>query len=159
MVRVFTNGEIIELYELIEKNTIGQQDYVPVIYNFYIQKNFNIIRKLAKEILDLRNGIIQRYGVPSEENPNEISISPENVNKINEELENLENIKQEVTIMELSLLQLAQLDCDLSTDNLQAIMFMIDDDANDARKVFKMLTENEKTGKMDLATGEHTEVV
>ena len=110
MVRVFTNGEIIELYELIEKNTIGQQDYVPVIYNFYIQKNFNIIRKLAKEILDLRNGIIQRYGVPSEENPNEISISPENVNKINEELENLENIKQEVTIMELSLLQLAQLD-------------------------------------------------
>ena len=38
-------------------------------------------------------------------------------------------------------------------------MFMIDDDANDARKVFKMLTENEKTGKMDLATGEHTEVV
>ena len=57
-----TNAEIYELTETLKANALGEKTYIPVMFNFYIQKNIKILYTLREEIDRCRNQILSHYG-------------------------------------------------------------------------------------------------
>ena len=58
-----TNAEIYQLTDILKKNMVGDNTYIPVIFNFYIQKNIKKLYTLREEIENCRSQILSHYGV------------------------------------------------------------------------------------------------
>lgn len=114
------NSLIYNYASSLENISIGEDSYIPVIYNFYIQKNIKTLLSLKEDIEKCRYQIIKHYGERTE---NGFAITEENKDKANEELKQLSEIEQEVEIYQIPLH--AFKDVKLTTKELNSIFFMI----------------------------------
>jgi hypothetical protein len=121
----FLNSEILDLYQGIKDIKIGITNYIPVSINFFIQKNFSILKKLYNEILSAREAILLYYMIEDEQK-NKI-IPTEKIDIVNNEIEKLLEIEQEIDIFLIPLTAFVNNNVILSTEELCAIMFMIDE--------------------------------
>ena len=119
-----TNLEIYSNAQALNQAFESFNEYLPVKVNFFMQKNIKAIQELAMDIENSRVEIIQRYGSLNEET-NEFSVPAESIEAANSELIDLFDIEQEVNIRKISLDAFG--DIKLSTDQVQALMFMIED--------------------------------
>ena len=128
--KTLKNGEIFEmatnLIEAFQKDTESGEKTYPIKVLFYLRKNMKTLTELAQDIEKARVEIIQRYGVPSEENPEQYQFeTQEKIDAANKEFEELFNLEQEVTIYTIQLE--AFNDMELTEKQMDAVMEMIEE--------------------------------
>lgn len=120
-----SNLEIYSTAQSFNKAFENFNEYLPVKINFFMQKNKNTIVSLAQDIDNARMEIIQTYGKLNDEGDAYI-VPPESIDIANKELADLFSIEQEVNINKISLSAFDEIK--FTTDQVQAIMFMIDEE-------------------------------
>ena len=102
-------------YTLALQNVFNDNEkYIPIKLNFIIQRNKKLLYDLAVEIEYERTAII-----------NNINLSDEEKNR---ELYNLENIEQDVNIKTVNFDYIADDRIELTSAQMNAILFMISDE-------------------------------
>jgi hypothetical protein len=119
-----TNLEIYSNAQALNQAFENFNEYLPVKVNFFMQKNIKAIHALAADIEESRIEIIRKYGVLNEET-NEFNVPAESIETANAELIDLFDIEQDVNIHPISLDAFG--DIKLSTEQVQALMFMIEE--------------------------------
>lgn len=119
-----TNDFIYKIVDDIEEAFHQDTRYFPARINFYVQKNVNALRKLKEEIHETREKMILHYGI-YDSKTGYCNIPKENIEPLNKEIKELMDITQEVSLYQLPLEWLDNLD--LSFAQMEALMFMIDD--------------------------------
>lgn len=121
----------IEIYNIANAllEVFNEDVHLPVKVNFYLQKNIGRMVEMAKDIDKARMEIVKKYGEPLEEDPNQFKIDSEKVDDANKEIQDLFSLKQEVKINTIALEAFD--DVDLTSQQVGAIMFMIQDDEED----------------------------
>ena len=124
----------IEIYNIANAllEVFNEDVHLPVKVNFYLQKNIGRMVEMAKDIDKARMEIVRKYGEPLEEDPNQFKIDPEKVDDANKEIQDLFSLKQEVKIN--TILLEAFDDVDLTSQQVGAIMFMIQDDEEEDKE-------------------------
>ena len=79
------------------------------------------------------NFISNKYGESSKDDPNMIIIKDEYKEKAQKELDDLASIKQNIDIHLIKLSELK--DLELSSEDLQALLFMIEDDLSNQKEL------------------------
>ncbi len=121
---LLTNNQIyIKARQLLEVFQDSGQKF-PIKINFYLQKNKNTLIALAQDIEKARMEIVQTYGIPDDKNESYI-IPKEKLEDAKKELNDLFDLEQEVQIYKVSIDSLDN-NFDLTTAQMEAIMFMID---------------------------------
>lgn len=128
--KTLKNGEIFEmatnLIEAFQKDTESGEKTYPIKVLFYLRKNMKTLTELAQDIEKARVEIIQRYGTPSEENPEQYQFeTQEKIDAANKEFEELFGLEQEVTIYTIPLE--AFNDMELTEKQMDAIMEMVEE--------------------------------
>ena len=121
MIKTFTSNELFNIAEYISNNPFRVDTYIPVKYNFYIQKNIEIVLKEYERIQKHRRDILMHYG---ETEGDELTIPKDKINDTNKELEELSNLEHELDLTILSINDIENLE--LTTGELKSIMFMIE---------------------------------
>lgn len=121
MIKTFTSNELFNIAEYISNNPFRTDTYIPVKYNFYIQKNIEIVLKEYERIQKHRRDILMHYG---ETEGDEFTIPKDKINDTNKELEELSNLEHELDLTILSINDIENLE--LTTGELKSIMFMIE---------------------------------
>ena len=119
------NIQIYEWASLLIKNIIENNLILPIKVNFYLQKNKDVILKAAQEIEEHRLKIASEYGTLKEE-LNSYSIPPDKLEEATKKLNELYDLTQEITIYKVTLSDFK--DIELTTDQMSALMFMIEDE-------------------------------
>lgn len=101
---------------------------LPVKVNFYLQKNMNTVIGLARGIEESRGEILRKYGTPNEDGTS-YHFDDDKINIAQNELNDLFDLEQEVKIYMLKLDWFD--DVELSSDQVNAIMFMIEDEEDE----------------------------
>ena len=122
MIKTLTSNELFNIAENIYNNPFRNDTYIPVKYNFYIQKNIEVILKEYDRIQKHRKDIIEHYG-ESQEDGNFI-IPKDKIADANKELEELSNLEHNIEITMLPINDLENLE--LTTGELKSILFMIE---------------------------------
>lgn len=128
--KTLKNGEIFEmatnLIEAFQKDTESGEKTYPIKVLFYLRKNMKTLTELAQDIEKARVEIIQRYGTPSKENPEQYQFeTQEKIDAANKEFEELFGLEQEVTIYTIPLE--AFNDMELTEKQMDAVMEMIEE--------------------------------
>ena len=128
--KTLKNGEIFEmatnLIEAFQKDTESGEKTYPIKVLFYLRKNMKTLTELAQDIEKARVEIIQRYGTPSEENPEQYQFeTQEKIDAANKEFEELFGLEQEVTIYTIPLESFN--DMELTEKQMDAVMEMIEE--------------------------------
>lgn len=98
----------------------------PVKVNFYLQKNLNAFLKAAQEIESKRMEIIQKFGKPTEEDPNNYKIDDDKIEEATKEIQDFLDLEQEIPV---SMLKLDWFDnIDMTAAQVAAISFMIEEE-------------------------------
>ena len=122
---ILTNNEIYnyasDLFEAFQDNN----QRLPIKINFYLQKNKKTLLELSQDIEKSRIEIAKHYGVFDPET-NKYNIPNEKLTIVNQELNDLFNLEQEVNIYKVNINNLSD-DFDLTTAQMEAIMFMIEE--------------------------------
>lgn len=122
--KTMTNGEIYQIaINLMNAKLDDNEVYMPAAVAFAIQKNKSALTGTAEEVEKGRMSIIEHYSEGQTEEG--FSIPAENVEKANNELKDLLEIEQEVKIYTFGIEALG--DIQLTSAQMQAIMFMIED--------------------------------
>lgn len=100
---------------------------LPIVLNFHIQKNKRVLVELAQEIERERMIIAQTFGEFDAESK-QYNIPPEKIDEAQKELSDLFELEQEVNIGRIKLSSLSD-EYNLTTAQMEAIMFMIDEEA------------------------------
>lgn len=126
----FKNAEIYDMVTQLKQNPLGETTYIPVIYNFYIQKNIKKLFDLAEEIETCRMSIINKYG--EDDGNGKVQIKNELLQTAQTELQHLASISQSVELYTIPLHAIAELS--LTTGELRSLMPMIivDDETEQA---------------------------
>lgn len=122
-----TNEEIYIYANNLVNAFQDKEQRLPIKLNFFIQKNKGILLVLAQEIEKSRLEIAQAYGTLDVES-NQFIIVPNKIAEAQKELNDLFNLEQEVNIGIIKASSLSD-DYNLSTAQMEAIMFMIDEEA------------------------------
>lgn len=122
---MLTNQEIFNYSENLEKAFCEDTRYFPARINFYIQKNAHSLKSAYEEIEETRNNIILNYGQYDAET-SYCTVPQEKIDIVNKEIASLMSLKQETSLYTLPLSWLD--DLDLSFNQMDALMFMINDD-------------------------------
>ena len=124
---LLTNNEIYIYAQNLLNAFVDKEQRIPSKLNFFIQKNKKTLIELAQEIERERISIAQSFGVLDMEN-NQYVIPSEKVYEVQKEFNDLLTLKQEVNIGRIGLSSLSD-EYNLSTAQMEAIMFMIDEEA------------------------------
>lgn len=130
---ILTNGQIYNSAQKLIKFNENFHKELSVVLNYYIQNNINKLMQAGIEIEKSINFISNKYGEPSRDDPNIIIIKDEYKEKAQKELDDLANIKQNVDIHLIKLSELK--DLKLSSEDLQALLFMIEDDLSNQKEL------------------------
>lgn len=117
------NSEIYMYANNIIDNFGDTTQKLPIKVNFYLQKNKEILVKLAQEIEQARIDIIKSHSTISNNNEYHIKNSEE-LEKAQEELDELLQLEQEVQIYKVNIDSFPD-DIILTTGQMEALMFMI----------------------------------
>lgn len=101
--QLLTNGQIIELYELL--NSLDSQTKLPIELGFTIIHNIKILQPYYQSVMEMRERLIRENGVQTEEGY--IQIPPHLINEVNQQLYSLLDI--EIEIPSLVLINVKQL--------------------------------------------------
>lgn len=125
--KMVKNSQIYSTAEkLLENFPEGQEGKFPVKALFLLRKNIKIYTELAQEIEKARMEIIQKYGKPTEEDPNKYSFEGENIDAVNKDLGELIDCEQEVSYYTIDINSLG--DVELTNAQMDAIIDFIDYD-------------------------------
>ena len=119
-----TNQQIYNHAQNINRVFTDMKVYLPVKVNFFLQKNSQLLLKLAQEIEEARLSIFQTYGDLTEDKTQYI-IPSEKIPAASQEIEDLFSIEQEVDIVKFSIESFNNIE--LSLEQMNAIMFMIEE--------------------------------
>lgn len=123
--KMMKNAEIYTTAEnLLEQFPNGEDSKFPVKALFLLRKNIKVFTDLAQEIEKTRMEIIEKYGTPTEEDPNKYSFEGENIELVNKDLNELVECEQEVSYYTFSIDALG--DVELTNAQMDAIMDFID---------------------------------
>ena len=123
--KIMKNAEIYTMAEnLLEQFPSGEEGKFPVKALFLLRKNIKVFTDLAQEIEKLRMEIIEKYGKPTEEDPNKYSFEGENIDLVNKDLNELVECEQEVSYYTFSIDSLG--DVELTNAQMDAIIDFID---------------------------------
>lgn len=119
-----TNLQITNYAQALNSAFTDPKLYLPVRINFNIQKNAQALALLAKEIEESRIQILSHYG---ETGPDGNITVPENKQaEAIVEIQDLYSIEQDVNILMVNINTFG--DLSLSLEQMNAIMFMIEED-------------------------------
>lgn len=135
MIRLFTNNQIYKIATIISENPFKNDTYIPIKFNFYIQRNIEAMLQEYQKIEKHRNDIFKHYGTMTGD---QFTIPQEKIEEVNKELESLGEIKQEVNITMIPLSAIEELS--LTTGELKSIMFMIDDEAKERENLSSLIS-------------------
>ena len=119
-----TNQQIYNHAQNINRVFTDMKVYLPVKVNFFLQKNSQLLLKLAQEIEEARLSIFQTYGDLTEDKTQYV-IPSEKIPVASQEIEDLFSIEQEVDIVKFSIESFNNIE--LSLEQMNAIMFMIEE--------------------------------
>ena len=123
-VKMMKNSEIYSLGNALLEY-MQEELALPVKIKFYLQKNMNKVISLAREIEQSRTEILNKYGTLSEDGTS-YHFDDDKIAEAQKELNDLFNLEQEVKV---NMLELDWFDSvELSNEQVNAIMFMINDD-------------------------------
>jgi len=125
MMMTLTNNEIYNYANALAREFNNQEVKLPIKVNFYLQKNIQELLNLAQDIEKQRIGIAEEFGVLNEETQN-YDIPSENIPAATQKLNDLFDLTQEVKIYKVKLD--AFNDIELSAAQMQALLFMIDEE-------------------------------
>lgn len=118
-----TNGEAYDyarnLAPIVENNELS----LPLSVNYCIQKNYQMLENIAKDVDKLRDELIRKNGKLNEEGTQYI-VPKEKMEKVSKELEDLLDVENEVNIRYIHLEKLAD-DLIIPPAMLKSLMFMI----------------------------------
>ncbi len=120
-----TNNKIYNYAINLSKVFNTGDQYLPAKVNFFIQKNKKMLIALGADIEEARIAILSNYGELAKDGVT-YNFTVENANHANQELNDLLEIEQEVAISKIKLSDLNGLD--FTVEQMQAIMFMIEED-------------------------------
>lgn len=119
-----SNEAVYSIADFLNTTFKDEVFYLSAIVNFFLHKNIEIFNSYHDLIEKTRRDIFYKYGEINE--AGELKIPYTQVEEANKELQNLLEIDQEV---EYYLIPLSALkDLKLSNKQMQAILFMIEDD-------------------------------
>lgn len=119
---IISNMELAQYYELYQQELSCSKLYIPVIANFFIQKNIKKLQEVYEEINAQKTKICEHYGELKEQS---YVIPLENADLAANELNQLFSIEQDLDIKMIKLEDLG--DIQLTPAQMQALMFMIED--------------------------------
>lgn len=119
---VLTNQELNIMVEEINTNSLEPSTILPVMFNFYIQKNIQTLREAWNKVEQSRNAIIQYYGIKDQET-NCFIIPSTSREEINKKLMELGATTQEIELYAIPITAFNGL-C-LTTGQLCALMPML----------------------------------
>ena len=128
MMMTLTNNEIYVYANALSEQFGQDQVKLPLKVNFYLQKNINELISLAQDIEKQRMSIASEYGTLNEETQ-QYEIPEDNITAAQNKLDELFNLTQEVKIYKVKLDAFG--DIDLSSAQMQALLFMIDEEEED----------------------------
>ena len=117
-----------EIYGCAEKLVEFFQDTtqrLPIKANFYLQKNKEVLLKLAQEIEESRNDIIKGYADRVDDEHYAFD-NTDNFTKAQSELKDLLELEQEVQIYKININVFPD-DIVLTTAQMEALMFMLEE--------------------------------
>lgn len=121
---VLTNKLIIEYTEKLNK-IINNNDLIFPAYVLYIiQKNFNNLFEIYKELIGVQIDIIKNYGIESEEEGKYHFENETNLKKAEKELNEFYALSQDVNILKFKIDSIESVQ--LNFKQMDALMFMID---------------------------------
>lgn len=120
-----TNYEIYTYAQQLNSAFTNKNLYLPARVNFFLQKNTQLLLTLAQEIEESRLNIIRHYGIANIETGN-IEIPAGKVEIASNEIQELLMLEQEVNITKINIDKFG--DIELSLEQMNAIMFMIEED-------------------------------
>lgn len=135
------NSQIYKIMQGLNNYPLNDNQYIPVTYNFYIQKNIETIREAYSRIEKNRVNIISAFGVQINEDT--LQVPPEHRETVNKELSALSEIEQEIQIYIFPIGTLK--DLKLTTGELKSLMFMIEDDETFVKILFENSPVETKT--------------
>ena len=119
-----TNQQIFTYANILSQVFNDSEQKLPVKVNFYLQKNKNLLLKLAQDIEKARLDIAEANGKLDSEK-GQYSIDPDKIEIVQKELIDLFNLEQEVEIYTIDINSLDD-SLILTTGQMEALMFMID---------------------------------
>lgn len=122
-----------EIYNYAKKLiNFNNNEQWPVTINFYILKNIQNIIDSAVAIEKTMQFISKKYGKIIDEESQTYKIEPQNMDIAQKELDELSDIVQEVDIKKIKLSDISTLQ--MNSEQLNAILFMIEDDLNETKE-------------------------
>ena len=118
------NSEIYNYANALAQEFGQQEVKLPLKVNFYLQKNLKELVALAQDIEQQRVSIASEYGTLNEETQ-QYEIPSENIDSATRKLNELFNLTQDVKIYKVKLDAFG--DTDISNAQMQALLFMIED--------------------------------
>ena len=125
MTVTLTNNEIYNYANALAEHFSNQEVKFPIKVNFYLQKNQNELMTLAQDIEKERIAIIEEFGVLDEESQ-QYNIPPEKISEASQKISDLFSLTQEVKIYKVNLDAFG--DIELTSGQMQALLFMIEDE-------------------------------
>ena len=118
MKKIFSNKDIINAINLIYENFQTKEDiFLPLKVNYALQCNYKTLSSRGELFDKMKEAISKKYGING-------SIPEENIPKAQEEFDEYLAVEQSLDIMMISLDDLGE--CKLTTQQMQALLFMID---------------------------------
>lgn len=126
MKKQFSNKEIYSIAILLDNVFLNKniELYLPTKVNFFLQKNIKTFKDLAQEIEMVRMNIGKKYGSFDPEKET-YKIQQENIEQAQKELSDLFEIEQVINVYTIPFTDLG--DTKLTTQQMQALLFMIED--------------------------------
>lgn len=122
-----------EIYNYAKKLiNFNNDEQWPITINFYILKNIQNIIDSAVAIEKTMQFISKKYGKIIDEESQTYKIEPQNMDIAQKELDELSDIVQEVDIKKIKLSDISTLQ--MNSEQLNAILFMIEDDLNETKE-------------------------
>lgn len=128
MMMTLTNNEIYIYANALAEQFGQDQVKLPLKANFYLQKNIKELVALAQDIEKQRMEIASEYGKLNDETQ-QYEIPDVNIEAAQNKLNELFNLTQEVKIYKVKLDAFG--DAELTSAQLQALLFMIDEEEED----------------------------
>lgn len=128
MTVTLTNNEIYNYASALAQNFQSDEVKFPIKVNFYLQKNMTELIALAQDIEKERVAIAQNFGVLNEETQ-QYEIPSEKTQEAAEKLNELFDLTQDVKIYKVKLESFG--DMELTAAQMQALLFMIDEEEED----------------------------
>lgn len=115
------NGEVIELYEALNRICAQKDLKLKVSLGYTLLKNKEKLYPEAKIIYDMRQKILMEYG--TKDKNGDIIVLRENIDEVNQKINELMDIDNLVDIIKIPLEELDS--CEMHMENIEGIQYMI----------------------------------